>query len=356
MQAGLLLTATRGYSASEVQICYERVEFLSHSLNRPLALYSASISQWRYSLTTDKLTTTMQVAKRIYLLAQEENNAALMIGAYCALAVTHHYLGDFESARQYAMRGSEIWRSEGVQSPVEEVTASAGPVGCLVFGALCDWHLGEIGSCRGTMAEAISLAKELKDMHSLAHALYHAAILANLEGNTAEVERLASDAIELSARQNFALWLAGGEVLRGWARGAGGEPAEGLAGIDDGIENWTATGAILWVSYFLALKAEALYLADRTSEALEAIKEAEGLAETRSEHWWSAELHRLRGVFLAALGADEHQIEASFSEAIRIAKEQKSVSLQKRAEGTYAEYRRQKTSAAAGRGFRQPLW
>jgi hypothetical protein len=63
-----------------------------------------------------------------------------------------------------------------------------------------------------------------------------------------------------------------------------------------------ATGAILWVSYFLALKAEALYLADRPSEALEAIKEAEGLAETRSERWWSAELHRLRGVFLRGYG------------------------------------------------------
>jgi len=59
-------------------------------------------------------------------------------------------------------------------------------------------------------------------MHSLAHALYHAAILANLEGNPAEVERLASDTIELSARQNFAQFLAGGEALRGWARSASG--------------------------------------------------------------------------------------------------------------------------------------
>src|SRR4029077_1770399 len=54
------------------------------------------------------------------------------------------------------------------------------------------------------------------------------------------------------------------------------------------------------------------------------------------------ELHRLRGVCLAALGADEAQIEASYCTAIRIAREQKSVSLQKRAEASYAEYRRRK--------------
>jgi serine/threonine protein kinase len=353
MQAGLLLTATRGYSAPEVQICYEHVESLSHSLKRPLALYSALISQWRYSLTTDKLTATMQVAKRIYLLAQEENNSVLMIGAYRALAVTHHYLGDFESARQYAMRGLQIFRSGIVESPTEEVTAPA--VSCLVFRATSEWHLGEIASCRVTMAEAISLAKELHDMHSLAHTLYHAAILAQFEGNPAEVERLASDAIELSARQNFALWLAGAEVLRGWARSACGATAEGLAWIEGGIEDWMATSAILWVSYFLALKAEALYLADRTSEALEAINEAEAVAERLEERYWRAELHRLRGVFLAAIGADETQIEASFCAAIRIAKEQKSLSLEKRAEATYAEYRRQKASGSGGRGFRLPL-
>jgi predicted ATPase len=112
---------------------------------------------------------------------------------------------------------------------------------------------------------------------------------------------------------------------------------------------------MLLVPYWLALKAEALHLADRTSEALGAIREAEALGERSEERWWSAELHRLRGVFLAAMGADETQIEASFCAAIRTAREQKSLSLEKRAEGTYTEYRRQKASASEGRGFRIPL-
>ena len=67
-------------------------------------------------------------------------------------------------------------------------------------------------------------------------------------------------------------------------------------------------------------------------------------------------MHRLRGVFLAAMGADEIQIEASFCAAISTAKEQKSVSLEKRAEGTYAEYRRQKATGSGGHGFRLPPW
>jgi hypothetical protein len=79
------------------------------------------------------------------------------------------------------------------------------------------------------------------------------------------------------------------------------------------------------------------------------------LVERFEERGSSAELHRLRGVFLAALGADEAQIEASFFAAINTAREQKSVSLEKCAEATYAEYRRQKASGSGGREFRLPL-
>ena len=178
MQAGLYLTATRGLGAPEARICYERAESLCHSLNRPLLLYVALIGQWRYSLMTDKLTATMQIAERVYSLAQEQNDAALMIGAYRALAGTLYFLGDFESARQYAMRGVQIWRSGGVQSHAEEVDAPV--VACLCYEALSEWHFGEIASCHATMAEAISLAKELNDMHALALALNWAASLGSL--------------------------------------------------------------------------------------------------------------------------------------------------------------------------------
>ena len=169
------------------------------------------------------------------------------------------------------------------------------------------------------------------------------------------MDRLASDLIELSTRHNFVYWLAIGAIYRGWARSASGDTAEGIPWIEQGIRDFRATGSVLGLPDYLARKAEALHLADRTSEALEAINEAEALAERFEQRYCCAELHRLRGVFLAAMGADETQIEASFCAAIRIAKEQKSISLEKRAEATYAEYRRQKASASGGRGFRLPL-
>ena len=351
-QAGEYLRATRGLGAPEAQISYQRVESLCHSLSRPLPV-SVLIGQWLYALLTDKLSAAMQVAKRVYSLAQEHKDPALMMGGYRALAGTLYCLGDFEAARQYAMRGIEIWRSGDVQSQLEQGTAP--PVACLYLRAMSEWHLGETASSKVTMAEAISLAKELNDVHGLAASLGFACFLSEFERSPAEVDRLASEMIELSTRQNFALPLASGLLHRGWARSALGNPAEGIPWILDGIDDWRATGSMLTVPYLLALKAEALHLADRASEALEAIREAEALAEKSEERWWCAELQRLRGVFLGAIGAEESKIEGSFCAAIRIAREQKSVSLEKRAEATYAEYLRQKASGSEGRGFRLPL-
>jgi predicted ATPase len=227
---------------------------------------------------------------------------------------------------------------------------------CLCYLAESEWYLGEIASCKATIAEAISIAKELKDRNALAQVLNFAALFAQLEGNLGEVDRLAADLTELSTRDSLAYWLAPGAIFRGWARSMSGETAEGIASIEQGIRDYRAIGSVLAVPAYLGLKAEALHVADHTPEALEAISEAEALAEKFEQYAYRAELQRLRGVFLTALGAEEALIEASFCEAIKIAKEQRSISLEKRAEATYVEYRRQKASGLAGRGFRLPLW
>ena len=91
------------------------------------------------------------------------------------------------------------------------------------------------------------------------------------------LQHFASDLIELATRQNIAQFLAGGEVFRGWARGISGNITEGLAWIEEGIKNWMSTGARLAVPYYLTLKAEVLYLAHHTSEALQTITESENI-------------------------------------------------------------------------------
>jgi len=256
---------------------------------------------------TDKLSVAIQIAERGYSLAQEQNDVALKIGACAALASNLFFLGEFESTRRYASHGVQIWRSGGVKFPPEDVDTPI--VGCLCHGAVSEWHLGEIASGKANMKEAISLAKELNDMIALALALNWGAMLGHYERNPAEVDRLASELIELSTRHNLSYWLAQGTVYRGWARSASGDAAEGISWIDQGLIDLRATGVVLSLPPHLVRKAEALHLADRTPEALEAIVEAEALAERFEQRFYCAKLQLLRGVFLAALGTDKGRID-----------------------------------------------
>jgi hypothetical protein len=84
LQAGPYLTATRGHSAPEARICYERAQALCHSLNRSLLLYVALLGQWHYSLLTDKLSATMQVTEQLYSLTKGQNDSSQMVAAYRA--------------------------------------------------------------------------------------------------------------------------------------------------------------------------------------------------------------------------------------------------------------------------------
>jgi hypothetical protein len=133
------------------------------------------MGQWHYSFMTDKLSATMQIAKRVYALAEELDQPACMMGAYSTLAITLYYLGDFEAARRYAILGVQMWRSKAVKCSLEEIHNPS--AGCLCYKALSEWHLGEIASSQASMAEAVSRARELNDTHTLANILFHATVL-----------------------------------------------------------------------------------------------------------------------------------------------------------------------------------
>jgi len=338
MQSALYLAATQWMGTPEVQLCYQCAEALCCSLKEPLRLYFTLLGQWRCSLTTDKLPATMQVAQRLYSRAQSQNNPALLVGAHSAMAMTHYSMGEFESGQRHATEGIRIWRSGGIPPHAEEAIAPV--IVCLCEEALTAWHFGGTALSQETMTEAISVARQLNDAHNLVMALWYAGLLNHCRRKPMEVERFASEVIEVSTREQIGHWLAGSGMLRGWARGMSGSPAEGLRCIEDGLRAYPSTFGL---PFWLVLKAEVLYLENRIVEALEALKQSETLVEWSAERWWCAELHRFRAVFLAALGADEARIEASFRHAILTARQQRSFTLAARAEESYAEYRGGKT-------------
>jgi hypothetical protein len=139
METGRLITAIRGMGAPEAGLCYERAASLARCLNRPPSLYMALVGQLAPFLNTGKLSATVQIAERLYALAQEQNDTLPLIGACAALARTLHFFGDFEASGQNAIRGVLLWRSLGARSSVVGVDNAV--VNILCYKALFDAHI-----------------------------------------------------------------------------------------------------------------------------------------------------------------------------------------------------------------------
>jgi predicted ATPase len=132
--------------------------------------------------------------------------------------------------------------------------------------------------------------------------MHFAAMLHQMRGDAAATLHWADETIRLATEEGFSFWLAGGLVLRGWAKVIGGGSAEdegadeaGIGDIRRGLEAWIATGSLTYHTYYLGLLADALQHLCRADEAAAPLEEALVAAQSLPEGLYEAELHRLRG-------------------------------------------------------------
>jgi predicted ATPase len=168
-------------------------------------------------------------------------------------------------------------------------------VATLAFGSVSLWIQGRCGEAVRAGRRAVELARRLSQPSSLAVALHFSAMLSQLRGDAAATEAVAAEAVALAAEEGFSFWLAGGRVLRGWARAARGGPGGvGVREILEGLDAWRDTGSRTYLTYYLGLLADAMLRDGRPAEARQRLAEALVAARELPEGLYEAELHRLR--------------------------------------------------------------
>jgi adenylate cyclase len=204
--------------------------------------------------------------------------------------------------------------------------------GCLSWTAWTLWLLGYPDQARTRNHEALVLAHELARYFSLASAQAWAAIFHALCRDAHAAQEQAEAVITLSTEWGIPIRLAEGVLLRGWALGMQGQTEEGIAQLHQGMADWRAMGTEIAWPLWLALLAEAYGKAEQVGEGLTVLAEALALVHKTDEHWWEAELYRLKGELLLMQAIpDEQQAEACFRQALDIARQQQAKSLELRA-------------------------
>ena len=110
-----------------------------------------------------------------------------------------------------------------------------------------------------------------------------------------------------------------------------GEVEPGVAQVVESLAGFRSTGARLPLPFWLSFQVESCLRAGRAAEGLRAVEEALSLSRRQLDRFYEAELCRLRGALLCLAPADPASAEASFREAIGIARRQGARSLELRA-------------------------
>src|SRR5262249_16910969 len=137
----------------------------------------------------------------------------------------------------------------------------------------------------------------------------------------------AEAAITFATELGFPYLLIGGTILRGWTLAEQGRGAEGIAQMRQGLAAYRAMGAEDMRTYFLALLAEAYGKGGQAEEGLSVLAEALAAVHHSEEHFYEAELYRLKGTLTLqsnVLGAKAkvEEAEECFHKAIEIAHKQ----------------------------------
>jgi predicted ATPase len=201
------------------------------------------------------------------------------------------------------------------------------------------WYLGLPEQSRALSEEALYIARNAADPFGLALSLILAAELHQRRGESEQVLKYASAALELSIEHGFPLYLSWATILRGRALGRQGSSEEGVALICRGLEAHEATGAALGRPSLLGMLADVYGRAGRPEAALRVIGEALALVARTGETFDEPTLMRLQAElmlqpsgnhFRSSLSAIAEEAETWLQTAIMLARHQaaKSIELQ----------------------------
>jgi predicted ATPase len=203
----------------------------------------------------------------------------------------------------------------------------------------------------------LALATELAHDFSHAFALSLASMGLQFRGDGPGVYEHAAMGAALATEQGFPHWLAFSTILRGWAVAKMGQQEDGLVQMHQGLSDWRALGAELFVPYYLSLLAEVYSDLEQVEAGLDALKEGLAVMDRTSEDWWKAEMCRRTGaLLLQQTTPDVTQAETCFHQALAIARQQNGKAFELRAAVSLARLWQKQNKHDEARELLSPIY
>ncbi|MGE0821249.1 MAG: AAA family ATPase [Candidatus Binatia bacterium] len=290
---GAALTATEGYASIAVERIYSRAYTLWQHAGEISQPFPILLGLWNFSAARADLVTALTQAQQLLALADTAQDSLLLSRAHNALGATLFWQGNLLAAQQHYEHSSTVYdpRCSTSANFVHDPGVLALSSLSVIFA-----HRGKASQARTRAQEALTLAQQHEHPYSLALARCHVAAMHQVNQDFAAAEEMATAGMRLSDKSGFPYCLACSTIQHGWARAMQSKGRDGIEQIRQGISAYQATGAVLWRAYFLALLAEAQFVAGHTSECFQTITEGLTLAQAHGQLLPLADLYRLKGI------------------------------------------------------------
>lgn len=364
---GNSLMSARSLSSDEARLAYERANALcDHAADD----WQRAPSAWGLSVihtAAGQLQRGIEFAERLLEIAERTGEDIHFLSAHEEFAVPKYYRGEFASSLRHAEAGVQIYDTRYDHARSEALawiypTEPGVPV--RIYCAMNLWQLGFPDQAAVRAREAVELARRRGHPFSLGFAIAFGACVQWMRGDFEAQAEAADEVVRIAERHRFPLWLGLGNMLSAVPLLKRGQTAEGTTRMLTGMDVATRLGGQAGAPVFQAMLAEVFRANGRIDRAVETLEMATALAAHLGQHFWDAELHRLRGEYRLS-GADpsslamqtaEEAAEEHFRSAVAIAAGQGAKSQELRAATSLARLLRRRGKREAALAALSPVY
>jgi predicted ATPase len=353
---GPLLIATQGQGNPAVQRVYVHARTLCQQVEDLAGLVSTLYGSWLVALAQAKLLEAQEIAAQLFGLTQQHPDTPFLLVAYRVLGTTLFFRGEFLQAQAHLQQGRVLYDARADRPLPWHYGFDIG-VACATIRALSLSIQGLLVQAQQHLQEMLTRAHTLAHPPSLTLALNYAAKCSWWCREEQAVHALNEAATRIATTQSFALWVAEGRVIQGWALVAQGQTEQGVTQISEALATMRTLTGGLWQPYHLTVLADLYGRRGQADRGLSLLAEALELTQTTGEYWYAAETHRLTGELLLRqdlLAAA--QAEVSFQHALALARRQQAKLWELRAALSLARLWQQQGKRAEASALLAPVY
>ncbi len=351
MTLGPSLMTVKGFAATDTLRTFLRAEELCEQLGDEAQRFRVLFGLAIVSVVRAEYAKARHFAEQCLRQAERADEGAQLVQAHWVLGLSLQFMGDLTRAREH------FERSIALYDPKRHAAHA------FLYGAILNrMHLGRVllylgypSQAHALTLEGLSVAEKMRHPLGLCNTLSVAVSLEAFHRNAVRIIEM-TDMMLFHADEHGLLYYAGiGTILRGWARAMQGEVDEGCAQLRAGLAAHRIVETEQQRAYYLVLMAEAWCAAGRVDEGLHALDEAVETVNHTDEHFYEAELYRIKGELLAHNQGSE-AAEDCFRRAIEIARSQQAKALELRAAMSLARWLSGQGHREAARATLAPVY